>query len=354
MAWFELESEITIGSFRFKGVHDVRIKRSLLHYDDSALIKLPSIAVISEGKRASASVVTTGSLFTDGDEVIIKLGYRTPDNKADDIVVREEFRGFVKRRNLNMPLEVECEGYIRKLRLDIDVVKHYKSTSAKELLELVKVDRNGKSTGINVVVADDLPLINVSLPHCNGVEICDAIKRFSQGMLNIFFIDSTTLWCGLTYTPYTRNNDPFNLGVVNYRLGWNLVKENSLKERVPVERVQILFGGTLATGEKIMSASDDKVAMRKDKSILNNIGSVAVMRMLANEKQFKVNYAGYEGSINGFLQPFCLPGYQANIVDARYMERNGVYMVEGTEVTFGMNGARRKVEIGPKIGFAAQ
>ena len=145
------------------------------------------------------------------------------------------------------------------------------------------------------------------------------------------------------------------LGTVNYRLGYNVVKDNNLKERVVTdEPVQIMYNGTLATGEKVMTASDYAVAKRKQKSIVNNVGDTTTMKALANEKQYKTNYAGYEGSINAFLQPFCQPGWVANIVDDTYRERNGLYIIESTEVTFGVNGAKRKVEIGPKIGFNPQ
>lgn len=350
MSWQELYSEITIGTLKFRGVHEVRVKRSIHSYADAAWIKVPSIAVINKGNRSSAEVLTTGTLFKENDPVTIKLGYNGK--------LQTEFEGFVKRLNLNMPLEIECEGYVRRLRLDINVKKFYDKTSAKELLELLTKGKDGKPTGISVVVADNIPLINVKLPDVNGVEIIDAIKRFSEGMLTIFFITPTTLWCGLTYTPYTRTAtapegaDPFNLGQANYRLGWNVVKDNGLKERVTSgERVQILFHGTLATGKKLMTASDDKTAKRKDKSLLNNIGSAAILQKLANEKQYRVNYAGYEGAINCFLVPYCLPGYKANVLDARYPERNGVYMVESTDVVFGVKGARRRVELGPRIGF---
>lgn len=341
---FILNSDITIGTFQFRGVNEVRVIRSLHSYADTAYIKVPSICKIIKGKRSSPVILTTASQFKERDAVTITLGYN-----GDMVTV---FKGFVKRKGLGMPLEVECEGYVQKLRLDIDVSKNYATTKASELLNLLKTDKDGKSTGINIVVKDDLPFINVSIPHRNGVEICDAVKRFSERTLNIFFINPNTLWCGLTYTPYSRGEDPFGLGTVDFKLGYNVIKDNSLKERVTDgERVEIIFGGTLASGVKVKGASDDKTAKRKQKSVLNHVGELDAMRKMAREKQYTTNYAGYEGSINSFLQPYCAPGWVANIEDARYPERNGKYMIESTEITFGQRGARIKVEIGPLLGF---
>ena len=148
------------------------------------------------------------------------------------------------------------------------------------------------------------------------------------------------------------NTDPFGLGSVGYRLGYNVVKDNDLKERTTEgEPVQVILNGMLATGQKVTTASQTKHQGRKVKSLLNNIGDSATLQAIANEKQYQMNYAGYEGKINAFLQPYCAPGWKANIVDDRYPERNGVYMVEDTDVVFGQKGARIKVGIGPKIGF---
>lgn len=350
MAFFTLNSDITIGSFRFSGVHEVRIKRSMHSYADTASIKIPSACLLQKGQLQSdggvnilpgaATEVITADQFNYRDAVTIRLGYNG--------VLMEEFRGFVKRCNADMPLEVECEGYIQPLRLDIDLSGYFAQTSAGKLLNMLT-----DGTGISVQVADDITFYGLRLqPHANGEDVIRQIKQMSQGTLTIFFVNPSTLWCGFTYTAYTQNKDPFGFGVVNYRLGYNVVKNNGLKQRVTEgEPVTIIMDGILATGQKIETTSQYKYAQNKVKALVNNIGDVATLQRMANEKQYQENYAGYEGAINAFLQPYASPGYQANIVDDIYPERNGIYLIESTEVTFGINGSRRKVEIGPKMGF---
>ena len=211
---------------------------------------------------------------------------------------------------------------------------------------------DGNPTGISVVVQDDLTLYNMTLIHANGEDIIKEIKKVSLGVLNIFFLTPTVLWCGLTYTAYTKGSDPFGKGEVRYRLGWNLKKENSLRERiVEGEPVQINLNCVLPTGQKVQTASEANYAKNREHTTVNNIRDKDVLQRVANEMQYKRNYTGYEGAVNGFLNPFCEPGYKVNLIDNRYEERNGVYLAEATEVTFGMGGAWRKVEIGPKIGF---
>ena len=345
MALFTLNSDITIGNFSFSGVDLVRISRSIHSVADTAVIRIPAICKVKKGINVSG-YQSTGALINDRDPVTISLGYNGQ--------MQTEFQGFVKRRSLGMPLQLECEGFVQVLRLDIDVNNAFATTSAAQLLEFVKTDYSGAPTGINVVVANDIPLLNVVLPHVNGVALCSAIRRFSQGALNLFFINPTTLWCGSTYVPYKNGTDPFGIGTVNYRLGYNCIKDNALVQRTPSDPVQIVFQNTNAIGitTKVESAADLKYISRKAVSVLNNIGDPATMQLLANEKMYQANYAGYMGTINGFLQPYCQPGWLANVVDDRYPERNGSYLVESTEVVFGNNGAQRRVELGPKLGFS--
>ena len=57
------------------------------------------------------------------------------------------------------------------------------------------------------------------------------------------------------------------------------------------------------------------------------------------------------GTLTAFLQPYCAPGWIVSLTDDRFPEHNGQYLVESTRVTFGTQGARRYVGLGPKLGF---
>ena len=336
-------------------MNGVTIKRSLKSYGDSCVIKLPSLAKIKNGTQVSGWQ-TVGRLINDGDVVSVKLGY--------DGVMVEEYGGFVRRRTLGMPLEVECENYSRQLRLNVAVSGFLGSTNVRELIEIAcgirgvsggsAVKLAKAKTDVTVMCEVEVPVVNVRfLPGSNGLQIIDEVNKLTQRVLSIFFITPKVLWVGLTYTPYTKSIDPLGVGNVTYRLGYNCIKDNGLKERVVSEPVQVILNGVVATGQVVQSKSEADYAARKEIALQNNITDVGALRILANEKQYRMNYAGYEGVVNGFLQPYCAPGYQATIIDDRYPERNGVYLVEGVTVTFGVMGARRAVELGPKVGFNA-
>lgn len=348
MGFFVLNSDITIGKFRFSGVNEVRISRSLHSIADTATIKIPSISKIISNGKVSPDAVITGKQFSDGDPVTIKLGYNGN--------LRTEFSGFVKRRNLDMPLAVECEGYSWLLRRN-NVNDFYPSITVKDLLTaaLSGIDSN---YNITVQCSVDFELSNVLIDNKSGFDVINDLLKYTDGCLSCFFIQPDTLWCGLVYTPYANGNDPFggapDDNLVNYRLGYNVVKDNTLNERLTEnDPVQVKYSKKLSNGSIISSTSDAfGNGARTQSKILNHINDVATLSLLANEKAYRLNYSGYEGSINTFHEPYCLPGYKAYITDDWYPERNGTYLIEGTEVDFGVTGARRIIEAGTQSGFA--
>lgn len=336
-----LSSEITIGPYRFSGVNEVRINRTIHNYIDKATIKLPSIANLQQGQK-KIQKATTGTLFSAGDVVTIRLGY---DGKMNT-----EFEGFVSKCNLNMPLEVECEGYSRQLRLNNSITKYFKSTTVKELLQLAV-----SKTDITIEVQDDIKLENIKLTNDSGATICDKIKDACDQTIAIYFKSPKVLWAGLTYTAYATatGNDPLGAGNVKYRLGYDCIKDNSLKERTTKDNpTQVIFNTKTSGGQTYFSASQEKAAAKQIKKLLPHISIEKLLQQLAQEKEYQENYAGYEGKLTGFLQPFASPGFSSYITDTRYPNLDGSYLVESTEVTFGTQGARRICEIGPKAGFS--
>lgn len=336
---FLLTSDITIGSLHFTGVHEVRIERSIHSFEDRAFIRIPAKAQIKRKGKQQPQSVTTATEFAEGDKVTIKLGY---DGK-----LKTEFEGFVKRKNMGMPLEVECEGYSRLLRLKTLTANLSKGIDVKKLLTTLC-----EGTGITVEVPATFTMYGRNFTGADGLQVLDEIKKVSDGQLTIFFIEPKKLWCGLVYTPFLAGTKVYSLPTVKYRLGYNCLKDGGLKERIPTEKVQIIINGQLASGDAVRTQSDEKVASRKLRTLINGVKDVAVIKTFANEKANVMNYAGYEGMLTGFLQPFAQPGYSAIVKDDDYPERDGTYMVESTVVRFGVNGARRSVELGPKLGGA--
>ena len=196
-------------------------------------------------------------------------------------------------------------------------------------------------------------LYNVIINNLTGFDLINNISKYTDGCVTCFFLRPDTLWCGLLYTPYSDGNDVLSIGSAKLQLGYNAVKDNALKIRSATDDVVgVKYSNRLSNGNKLSETSDVfENCIRMHGKVLGRINDSAVLKQLANEKAYRINYSGYEGTITSFLQPYVTPGTLIYLSDDRYPERNG-NLVDSTEVYFGVRGARRMLEIGPQSGFA--
>lgn len=338
---FVLNDKIQVGDLSFSGVNEVRIKRSIHSYIDSATIKIPSVCNVRTRDGKSKYSLHTASQFREGDAVSINLGYGGE--------YAEEFRGFVKHIWPNTELEIECEGYVRRLRYKKIKNQYITSSTAKELLLMAT-----EGTGIRLECPDNIPIGQEQLINMTGADICELIKKRTLGMATLFFKEPDVLWCGLVYTAVKTNAltaKGLSQGDVQYRIGYNVLRDSDLKLREPAEQTEVIMNGLLPEKEKVFSNSQLKNAAATLRKTLVHIPTKEWIQKIANEYEYKKNYTGYEGRINGFLYPICFPGYTAYVKDENNPGRAGSYIVESTELRYGAGGAWRSAELGPLVGF---
>lgn len=325
---FKLCSHITIGTLVLRGgVNDVTVKRSVKEMMDTARIKLPALGrVIVKDNNQPVSSVETAKLFREGDKVVIKLGYNND--------LRQEFTGFVRRVNLSAPVQIECEGYgwqLRRRRL----ILAWKSVTLRQVLEKL-------IEGTDIVLSPSIPnvqLTNLSLRNINGLQL---LEYFRDKMLLTAYFNFNELYVGLQQGVIK--------GQVKFRLGWNVIRDDQLKYRL-AEDTKVLVRITTGKGKKnkrLLYEAGDQDGSISEFNIPNTLDEGHLKR-LAEDALKKAKYTGYEGAINCFLQPYAEPSGTAVIIDKKYNERDGLFFIEGTEVTFGMRGARRRVQIGSQL-----
>lgn len=330
---FVLQSEIHIGSFKFSGVNEVKIKRSIHSLIDTATIKIPAKSRVLDKEGKNTDDVVTATKFKIGDQVTISLGY---DGK-----LKEEFRGFVSEVKPNTPLEIECEGYSYQLKKQT-IMKSWPKAKLKDILADIV-----KGTDIKVQIDDysNIELLNIQGASKSALEMIDVILKASQKALDAWFIEPDLLRIGFIYVPDGEvMKDVLEKPQVKYRIGFNALQDNNLKVKAPKDLKIVVKN---AENKRDRSANPDA-----DKTIrtyvLNKMPKDAIQK-IQDALRLKESYKGYEGKITGFLQPFCLPGYKAYITDSRYTDRDGDYFIESIEVSYGVIGARRVVEVGPKL-----
>lgn len=320
---FLMTAKIKVGAFKPFNPNAASWQRSIDNYSDSAMIKVPAIARLKrEGDEYE--YVQTGLQFKEGMPVEVLCGY-----DGNNLT---RFKGFVKRVNFSIPLEIECEGYSYQLRKKEGYSISYKSTSVKQILaDLVA----GTDIKLSADIPD-VPLKNIYFRNVKGTDVLDYLK--DKCLLTVHF-NLETLYCGLRMTEVKKT--------VKHRLNWNVIKDNELKfdsgRELATVNIQVQQRNADGTFKKVKSGvKDGSVKTLK----VRHITDEALLKQIAEEKRQELLHKGYEGSITGFLFPYAEPGMASSIDDVRYPERTGTYFIEKVSGDFSTSGGRQKIGIG--------
>ena len=332
---FKLNSIITItsallgSSFKFKGVHEVKIVKSIYSMNETCVIKLPTTARLRKYDTLSTVSVSVAQQWQQGDKVVVQLGYNGN--------YKTEFVGFVRRLNFTTPVEIECEGYVYQLRNNLKG-KTFIKTEYKKIVEYIIA---GTDIKMSVDMKKrDLIVDKFTIKTDTAAETLHQLNKHLFNVLAITF-HGPELYMGLSYLDVKET--------VKYKMGWNVIKDNGLKLRDPGNyKVSIKLSGVKGDGTKnVVTSGDQSLNVKKMRS--HAVTATGTLQVLGDEKVRQLKYKGYEGKITAFGIPFCEHAWKVELTDPRYAEREGSYLIDSVEIIFGMGGFRRIVGIGVKV-----
>lgn len=324
---FYLTSDIKIAAFSKKIYpHKVTWKTTVNSFTDTCTIELPRIAYLENDKTATFDSSTVDSkavyAFKEDDKVSVSLGYDGNNTRR--------FEGFIKRVNMGMPVQIECEGY-SYLLYDVIFNKSYQTVTVVQLLTDV-------CAGTEIVLSSEIPnipLTNVRFKNATGIQVLEWLQK--ECHLAIYF-NFNELYAG---TVFGKKQEK-----VKFRLGWNTVKEDDLKKKIVDKNVRIVIQEKSEKGD-VKKTKSDVQKYSADKALKIKAGIPAdLLKQIANRLQNKSNYNGYEGGITAFLEPAVNKGMVAEITDKQYPEREGSYFIESVSGSFGTGGGRQDIELG--------
>lgn len=321
---FVLDGKVEIGDYVFTAIHDVEISKSVDELGDTCVIQLPTRFIVRQNNQDKY----TEEAIKVGDPVKVTLAY---DEKYSGV----EFVGFVKKIKPTIPLQIECEDNIWLLRRK-NITKAWNSgTTLREVLQEVIKDTP-------VVLAENIPDIKLDkyiIRNANGAQVLQAIKKDMS--LTIFINDDDKLYVGLQQLN--------NIGQeVVYDLNYNLV-ENNLEYKTKDERrikVRYTYIGKDNKKKEIEVGDADGEVRTFHTSVISD---VAKLTELATAEIERLKYDGFDGNVVSFLMPYATRGMTAKIIDREHTNRQGKYFITKVVTTFGLNGARRTVNIGGRL-----
>lgn len=306
--------------------NSMRWNRSVENISDSAMVKVPGIVTLKkDGDRYKK--IQTGLLFKEGMPIQIATGY-----DGDNLL---RFKGFIRRINYTIPVEIDCEGYAYQLRKKLDFSKSYKNTTVRNILvDLIA----GTDIKLSKLIPE-IPLEKATFINVTGIQVLEWLKE--KCLLTVYF-NHEELYVGMQQLEAKTT--------VKFRLGWNVIKDSDLKfnDQKEFADVRIQVGSRKKNGQKekaFVGKKDGQV--KKFKSLIKD---KTILAKIAEAKKNEIVNRGYEGSITSFLIPYTEPGMAVLIDDTKYPERTGRYFVSGVNGEFGPNGGRQKIKIGNTLG----
>lgn len=327
-----LNAKITVSKETFYRVNEVNIVKSAKLVENTANFKIPQTARLVRPGFIN-KYVDTGNYFKQGDEIAISLGYNgTIENKYSDGTLTEEFRGYVVAVKPGNPVEVMCEDQIYELRKK-NLFKSFKSVSLKQLLYYIV-------EGTNIRINKNIPELQFEKFAFRNVTAAYALQKIKEEYgLTIYFRAWNELVVGLA----TENDNREIL----YEIGHNVISDDLETVSEDDTRIKIKAVLVQKNNTQITKEIGDKDGEQRTLYFYNI--SPKNLEVVAKEEIKKYKYNGLKGSIVAFLIPNVSVGNRIKIRDPFYPAREGTYLIDKMEVSFGASGGRRKIYLGLKV-----
>ncbi|MBS1940886.1 MAG: hypothetical protein JST38_08420 [Bacteroidetes bacterium] len=297
-------------AMELRQVAGVEVRSTVHNVCQEATVKLPRN--IEQFRRTPVK-----ELLRRGDAVVIRLGY------GGDL--REEFRGFLTSVGADVPIVLECRDGLWKL-LQQSFSASYKAAHVPTMVkELVG--------GAFQVVAMDATVGPVRFAK---VRKSEAFKALTDSFGLVSYLKGDTVYCGVLFDT--------NAEAAVYDLEKN-VRSSDLKYRLADEvSLKVTAKSLKRDGSDITVEVGDPDGEARTLNYYG-INSKAELEKLAKADLEKFKYDGFEGGFKGFGIPWCRFGDKVDLRSSERPERNGLYLAEAVNVTFGPEGFVREVKL---------
>lgn len=324
--------KILIENFEFGFANSIEIRTNAKTYSDTATIVLPQN--MNDINNKISDKINVGSV------VQIYLGY--------DGNLLKEFDGYVKSINPNSPMTIECEDEAFLYKQQPLPGKVYKGATFRSLLtDIYKGELRTTDDKLgDIAIQEGATLIDVLDELAETYEI-NAYWQNNILYVNYEFEKKPEKTCVFDI----QRNVP--IGTDNI----NILKQNDWK---PVSHGIIKRSN--GTSEHVYASYKDAlmneiiVSQTRPLGAINDFSYTSdTMTIKDMEKYVKIRlknlyYTGLAGDITTFGIPSLKHGDEANIIDNRMPDRNGVYNITEIVKTFNLTtGYKQKCTIGLKL-----
>lgn len=365
----------------FNFVHEFECGESWADLTNKAKIILPKKVYVRDetGKAISLSgnnvniggFSSNAPLFLRGDSVKIEAGYRYFDKqRKDSIRTSVFFQGYISNVKSKMPMELECEDNMWKLKQIPVKPKTYKETDSLE--DILRDMLKGTEFTVNALTSTTFGSFRTE-----NETVCEVLARLRRDYHFESYFRGNELRCGSfvyieneaqthTFTfqvniisddlEYKRKDD-INLSAIAYSINKKELETTTKdgQKKTKKERLEVLV--TIRNGEFVSSVKSPgkpadfapNTAGERRTLYFWDVKDANTLIQLATDELKKYYYTGMRGKFTVFGLPFVRMGDNVKLVDPVLPERNGTYKVKSTRYSGGINGLRQEIELDYKI-----
>jgi hypothetical protein len=308
--------DITIGNYSFDFVHTLEIESSWKTLTDKAMIKLPAALRIDKDKLQNA--------FPKGTPVSIRIGYQSEG-------LKEKFNGFVSRVHPKVPVEIECEDLMWKLK-QIQVNENLKNEPLGTYLQRVlQIEVDCFEITIPRLIANKI----------TGAQLLDQIKS-DYGFPS--FIRAGKLVVGKQYDPNVQTK---HIVIIDQATNSNVKKQDLEYAQKDDVKLKVTAISNMANGDKVEVVVGDPEG--EDRTLNFYDIPQADLKAIAEKEMERFNYDGYRGDLTLYGEPSVQHGDILVLQNTQESDKTGEYFIDEVVCSFGVNGYEQRIKPGAKI-----
>lgn len=278
----------------------------------------------TSGKIIATPEQAFHKLFRRGDEVSIKWGYN------DELV--EEFNGYITKVSADIPVVMEFEDEMYKIkRLPVNFSSP--NITLENLLKTI-------IPGYYIDALEGVTLGAVRLANSQVGPVLEKLKN--DWGLHTYWKDGKVR-SGKYYVTETGVEEEV------FHLERNCVATALNYKRAEDVRLKIKAVSTLPNGSKIEIEGIGDVDGDDRQLTFYNVTDVKELEVLAKIEYERFKVDGFDGSFTAFGKPSVTHGMKCRLLSNLYKEREGLYYIEKVRKTFGKDGIRQEISLGPKV-----
>lgn len=327
--YYNISLKVTIaGKYAFDAVESIHIENSTDKISDTAKVTLPRkfMRKVSSKDRTDIGKERLLDLIKVGDTIKIEFGYNGD--------LQTEFEGYITRIGAEIPVELECEDEMWKLKKMPPVNKLFRNANIKEFVQFLapgyEVDCKYTATVGKFAIENLTPYMALLEMKSKGFRF-----SFINGKIKVL----------MNIDPDVQKRHQFNLNR-NVRKGSDLKYETKDDRKFWVKAVSKEVG----TGKEVSYEFGEKGENEKTFTFLGL--KKDELKIHAENEHAKLSYDGYGGGFESWCYPRTKAGDSAELTDPNYPDkhRDGIYYIN--EVITDINasdGIKRKNKITFKI-----